>query len=96
MSPRVCGCIDGTSVKIKAPTVGEEHFVDRHGNHLLNCVVVCGPNGKAFVSARWPGRLNNMRVSRNGGLDSAFDNGWRPFNHAIILGDSGYALNFRA
>ena len=26
----------------------EDQFVDRHGDHSLNCMVICSPNGKAF------------------------------------------------
>jgi hypothetical protein len=91
--PCVCGCVDGTLIQIKAPTDGEEHFVDRHGNHSLNCMVVAGPKLKAYyVSARWPGKLNDKRVLRNSALFDAFEGGWRPFPNAVILGDSGYAL----
>jgi hypothetical protein len=91
--PCVSGCVDGTLIQIKAPTDGEEHFVDRHGNHSLNCMVVSGPTLKAYyVSARWPGKLNDKRVMKNSALFDAFEEGWRPFPNAVILGDSGYAL----
>lgn len=91
--PRVCGCIDGTLIDIKAPPVDEDQYVDRHGNHSLNCMVVCGPQLQAYyVSARWPGRVADMRVLRNSDLYAAFEAGWRPFSNAIILGDSGYGL----
>ncbi len=29
--PSVCGCVDGTLIKIIAPTINEEHYVDRKG-----------------------------------------------------------------
>lgn len=91
--PRVAGCIDGTLIKIISPTTDEDQFVDRHGDHSLNCMVVCGPNLKAYyVSARWPGRLNDKRVLNNSGLFTAFENNWRPFPNAVLLGDSGYSL----
>jgi hypothetical protein len=91
--PCVSGCVDGTLIQIKAPCVDEEHFVDRHGNHSLNCMVVAGPTLKAYyVSARWPGRLNDKRVIKNSAMFDAFEDGWRPFPNAVILGDSGYAL----
>lgn len=91
--PCVCGCIDGTLITIKAPSEAEDQYVDRHGNHSLNCMVVAGPNMKAYyVSARWPGRLNDKRVLKNSPLFNAFEAGWRPFPNAVILGDSGYSL----
>jgi hypothetical protein len=91
--PCVCGCVDGTLITIKAPSVAEDQYVDRHGNHSINCMVVAGPNMKAYyVSAKWPGRLNDKRVIKNSALHNAFEAGWRPFPNAVILGDSGYAL----
>ena len=89
----VGGCVDGTLLEIKAPTVNEDQFVDRHGQHSLNCMVVCGPNLEAYyVSARWPGRLNDRRVIKNSVLFDAFEAGWRPFPNAVLLADSGYSL----
>ena len=68
--------------------------MDRHGDHSLNCMVVCGPSGQAYyVSACWPGRLNDKRVLRNSSLAVEFDGGWRPVPNGILLGDSGYAVS---
>lgn len=51
--PQVCGVIDGMLVNIDAPNVNEEAFVDRHGNHSINCMFVCGPTCIFYyVSAR--------------------------------------------
>ena len=93
--PSVCGCIDGTLVNIKAPSDKniEMQFVDRHGDHSLNCMAVCGPNLEFFyVNSNWPGAVNDARVLRNSSLCEKFSNGWRPFDRAILLGDSGYPL----
>jgi hypothetical protein len=42
--PQIIGIVDGTLINIDAPTEHEEAFIDRHGNHSLNCMVICGPN----------------------------------------------------
>lgn len=91
--PTVIGCIDGTLINIDAPQQNEAQFVDRHGNHSLNCMVVCGPNCSFYyVSARWPGSVHDSRVLRNSTLYQRFEEGWRPIPNAILLGDSGYPL----
>ncbi|KAI5740980.1 hypothetical protein M8J76_009211 [Diaphorina citri] len=89
--PCVIGAIDGTLINIDAPTENEGQFVDRHGKHSLNCMVVCGPQREFFyVSARWPGSLHDARVLRNSSLWGDMEEGWRPFPNGIILGDSAY------
>ena len=45
-----------------------------------------------YVSARWPGSVNDARVLRNSTLFERFQNGWKPFPNAVILGDSAYPL----
>ncbi|KAI5639211.1 DDE superfamily endonuclease domain-containing protein [Phthorimaea operculella] len=91
--PMVVGCIDGTLVEIDAPHQNEDQFVDRHQNHSINCMAVCGPRGEFYyVSARWPGSVHDSRVLRNSNLYTRMQSGWRPFPNAVILGDSGYPL----
>ena len=91
--PQVIGCVDGTLIKIDAPTQNEPNYVDRHGNHSLNCMVVCGPDlSFYYVSARWPGSVNDARVLRNSSLYRRMEEGWRPVPGAVILGDSIYPL----
>lgn len=91
--PTVAGCIDGTLIPIKRPRNNEEQFIDRHGNHSINAMFVCGPNLKFYYcSARWPGSVHDARVLRNSSLSSRCDSGWRPFPHAILLGDTAYPL----
>lgn len=92
--PSVAGCIDGTHVNIEAPWGDKEpQFVNRHGKHSINAMCVCGPNRKLYyVSARWPGSVNDARVLRNSTLFQEFESGWRPFPDAILLGDSAYPV----
>ncbi|XP_063223351.1 putative nuclease HARBI1 [Bacillus rossius redtenbacheri] len=91
--PQVIGCVDGTLIKIDAPPAYESAFVDRNGNHSINCMIVCGPNMEIyFVSAKWPGSVHDARVLRNSSLFRTMEGGWRPIPNAIILGDSGYPL----
>jgi nuclease HARBI1 len=86
--PLVCGCVDGTLINIDAPHENEASFVDRHGNHSLNCMMVCGPDyAFYFVSARWPGSVHDARVLRNSSLATKFESGWRPFSDAVLLGN---------
>lgn len=91
--PHVIGCVDGTLIKIDAPTAFEAAFVDRNGNHSINCMIVSGPNMEiCYVSANWPGSVHDARVLRNSTLCQTMEEGWRPIPGAIILGDSGYPL----
>lgn len=92
--PNVCGAIDGTLVPIIAPSDDEYQFVDRRQQHSINCMGVAGPDLQFyFFSSRWPGSVNDARVLRNSGLCRRFDDGYRPFPNAVILGDSAYPLN---
>ncbi|KAJ8909428.1 hypothetical protein NQ315_016450 [Exocentrus adspersus] len=91
--PEVCGVIDGTLIKIDAPSINEAAYVDRHGKHSINCMAVCGPDMKFYyVSANWPGSVHDARVLRNSSLCRRMENGWRPHPNAVILGDSAYPL----
>lgn len=91
--PLVIGCIDGTLIKIDAPRENEQQYVDRHGDHSINVMAVCGPDFKFYyVSARWPGSVHDARVYRNSTLHQRFEAGWRPLPDVILLADSGYPL----
>jgi len=89
--PCVAGIIDGTHIKIATPSTHEEQFVNRKGYHSLNVMAVCGPDLQFYaVNSSWPGSTNDARVLRNSGLAQQFNSGYRPFNNAVLLGDSGY------
>nr|CAI5832608.1 unnamed protein product [Callosobruchus analis] len=91
--PQVIGCVDGTLVKIDAPTENEPEFVDRNEKHSINCMIVCGPNLEIYyASANWPGSVHDARVLRNSTLFQRMEEGWRPILNGVLLGDSGYPL----
>ncbi|XP_071963309.1 putative nuclease HARBI1 [Antedon mediterranea] len=89
--PNVIGAVDGTHVRIQAPTVDEFVYVNRKGYHSLNIQVVCDANMR-FTNCvvRWPGSTHDSRIFRESGLGVAFENGEMP--EGYLLGDSGYAL----
>uniref|UniRef100_A0A915INX8 Putative nuclease HARBI1 n=1 Tax=Romanomermis culicivorax TaxID=13658 RepID=A0A915INX8_ROMCU len=92
--PCVIGCVDGTHIPIKAPSINEPQYVNRKGVHSLNCMMICGPDYKFYyVNSRWPGSVNDARVLRTSNIAGRFDNGWRPIPGAVLLGDSGYPNN---
>lgn len=92
--PKVGGCIDGSLIPIDGPGSRERGFVDRKGDHSINCMAVCGPDHQFyFASARWPGSVHDSRILRCSSLFEEWETkGWRPFPGALLLGDSGYPL----
>lgn len=56
--PLVSGVVDGTLINIDAPSVHEEQYVDRHGNHSINTMLVAGPDLQFYYcTANWPGTV---------------------------------------
>lgn len=91
--PLICGAVDGTLIRIDAPSEHEVAFVDRHGKHSLNVMLVCGPdNSFYYCNANWPGSVNDARVLRNSSLYARMEQGWRPIPDGVLLGDSIYPL----
>lgn len=94
--PNVKGLIDGTLVRIDAPSIDEPVFVGRDNKHSINVVVVSGPHHEFFfVSAKCGGSFHDSRCLQISSLWTTWElNGWRPDNdrRSIILGDSAYPL----
>lgn len=87
--PSVCGLVDGTHINIKRPRENEYQFVNRHGKHSINTLLVCGPTLEYYYcNASWPGSVNDARIMRTSNLWRSFEDGFRPFPGAVILGDS--------
>ncbi|KAI6208046.1 putative nuclease HARBI1 [Aphelenchoides besseyi] len=91
--PSICGVIDGTLIRVYVSGGIESQFVDRHNQHSINALAVCGPNHKFyFLSTKMAGSVHDARVLRLSALYEDFENGFRPFPNAVILGDSAYPL----
>jgi hypothetical protein len=92
--PSTAGCLDGTHVKITPPKEDEISYVNRHHEHSINVLAVCGPDLLIFyLNANYPGRCHDSHVLRQSSLWESFEvNGNRPFPGAVLLGDSAYPL----
>lgn len=44
--PNVIGCIDGTHIRIQAPTEDEKSYVNRKSYHSINVMAVCNDRGE--------------------------------------------------
>ncbi|XP_072159734.1 putative nuclease HARBI1 [Bemisia tabaci] len=90
--PQLLGCIDGTLVKIQTPTQDEHIFVDRKGNHSINCQIICDSHMRILdVVARWPGSVHDGGIFEVSQMKHRFDN--HVFGDYKLLGDSGYRLS---
>lgn len=90
--PNVVGVVDGSLIPIDAPSNNEFAFVDRKGQHSLNCMFVCGSSLQFFyVNSNWPGSLHDSRVLRLSSFYDQMEQG-NIFPNAVFLGDSGYPL----
>uniref|UniRef100_UPI003AAED5E2 putative nuclease HARBI1 n=1 Tax=Centroberyx gerrardi TaxID=166262 RepID=UPI003AAED5E2 len=88
--PGIFGCIDGTHVRIQAPSKNEYLFVNRKGFHSINVQVVCDADMKLIdVVARWYGSAHDARILRDSALARVCEEGRLS---GIMLGDSGYPL----
>jgi hypothetical protein len=50
--PCVFGCIDGSYCQLISPKEDEAQYIDRHQNHSLNSVFVCGPTMRYFTFSK--------------------------------------------
>ena len=62
--PSVCGCVDGSHIPIIPPHNDEASYVNRHHQHSINALAVCGPDLKVYyVFSRAPGRWHDSHVN---------------------------------
>ncbi|MCP4459512.1 MAG: transposase family protein [Cytophagales bacterium] len=67
--PQVVGAIDGTHVKVIPERRDENDYVNRKGQHTLNCQAVCDHNGRYLnLVARWPGSTHDSFILKNSDL----------------------------
>ncbi|XP_064468669.1 putative nuclease HARBI1 [Ornithodoros turicata] len=87
--PSVVGVIDGTHVRIQAPSMNEQAYVNLKGFHSITLEVVCDreSNRTRNVATRWPGSVHDARVLCLTKLGDEFDRG---VHRGILLGDKGY------
>ena len=88
--PRIIGAIDGTHIRVKAPsTSAEGSFVNRKGFHSLNVQLVCSSN---YViqdyCCRFPGSTHDSHIWRMCTLRQRFVAG--QYGALCLIGDSGY------
>lgn len=90
--PNVIGCIDGTQIKIQAPTENENEFVNRRGNHSINVQIVCDSDLRIInCVVRNPGSVHDARMLRESSVWRDFER-QPPLLDGLILGDSAYPL----
>jgi hypothetical protein len=88
--PRVLGCIDGSLISIRSPTIDEHVYVCRKGYHALNIQAISDADLKfRHIVARWPGSTHDSFVWSNSKIAEEFEQGILP-QDAWLLGDSGY------
>lgn len=88
--PNTVGCVDGSLVPIRTPTVDEHLYVCRKGYHAINVQGVCDHRQKfTNIVAQWPGSTHDAFMWGNSSLQVEFAEG-RIQGH--LLGDSGYPL----
>ncbi|XP_041349161.1 uncharacterized protein LOC121368490 [Gigantopelta aegis] len=92
--PGVIGAVDGTHVRLQAPSDNEPAFVNRKGYHSINIQAICDDEGRfTNIVAKWPGSTHDSHVFRTSAICTHLET--RAFNldDGIILGDSGYACS---
>lgn len=90
--PGIIGCIDGTQIRIIAPSNNESDFVNRKGFHSINVQGVCDHKGMfTNVVARWPGSTHDSHVFHTSSLCTYLETNHHSLDDGILLGDSGYA-----
>ncbi|XP_071119318.1 putative nuclease HARBI1 [Haliotis cracherodii] len=86
--PNVLGCLDGTFIRIIAPSRNEVDYLNRKGFHSLNVQMICDANYKfSNCVVKWPGSVHDSRIFRDSKISVAFENGTYK---GFLLGDSGY------
>ncbi|CAN7995719.1 unnamed protein product [Ixodes hexagonus] len=86
--PSVVGAVDGTHIRIQAPRVHEEVYVNRHLYHSINVQLVVDVFYRIRnVVAKWPGSTHDSRIFTEGSLSGKLADG---VYEGLLLGDSGY------
>lgn len=86
--PGVVGAVDGTHVRIQAPSVHEAAYINRKNYHSINVQVIVAADCRILdVVANWPGGTHDSRILRESTIGREMERGVHP---GLLLGDSGY------
>lgn len=86
--PGVVGAVDGTHVRIQAPSEHEGSYVNRKNYHSINVQVIVAADSRILdVVANWPGSTHDSRILRESTIGREFERG---VHTGLLLGDSGY------
>ncbi|XP_048740865.2 putative nuclease HARBI1 [Ostrea edulis] len=92
--PGVIGCVDGTHIRIQAPTLDEPTYVNRKEWHSINVQAICDHEGKFInIDAQWPGSTHDSHIFRMSDVSLYLESHNRSVDDGILLGDSGYACS---
>lgn len=89
--PGVVGAIDGTHIKIIAPSVNENVYVNRKRYHSIQVVFDADYNILDVVP-KWPGSTHDARILSESGLKQLFERHFVPPG-CHLIGDKGYPLH---
>ncbi|XP_058813410.1 putative nuclease HARBI1 [Topomyia yanbarensis] len=92
--PGVIGCIDGTHIKIVAPSKDKHLFYNRKGFYSINVMLVCDHTLMIrYVDANHPGSSHDSFVFNASSLSSYLNTRYeRGERNTWLLGDAGYPL----
>ncbi|XP_052260338.1 putative nuclease HARBI1 [Dreissena polymorpha] len=86
--PQVVGVVDGTHIRIQAPSANEDDYMNRKGFHSLNVQMICDATFRFVdVVAKWPGSVHDSRIFHESAIRQRFERGEID---GLLLGDSGY------
>ncbi|XP_052701843.1 putative nuclease HARBI1 [Crassostrea angulata] len=91
--PAVIGAVDGTHVRIIAPSEHESVYVNRKGFHSINTQAICDHEGRfTNIVAKWPGSNHDSFIFRGSNVGIDLEVHHRGIDvDGVLLGDSGYA-----
>uniref|UniRef100_A0A914XCU9 DDE Tnp4 domain-containing protein n=1 Tax=Plectus sambesii TaxID=2011161 RepID=A0A914XCU9_9BILA len=89
--PGVVGVVDGTQIKIKAPSANKIDYVGRKGGHTINVQGVALPDGSfSNVVAKYAGSAHDARIFWESALFADLVAGWE---QGLLIRDLAYALS---
>ncbi|XP_043276044.1 putative nuclease HARBI1 [Venturia canescens] len=92
--PKVIGAIDGTHIRIPAPKVNPEAYVNRKGHHSIQLQAICDHKGQyTHCYVGHVGSVHDQRVFRLSEVPSYFGNLLKFPQQCHLVGDSAYKLH---